>query len=280
VSEALTIPAVEYHEGADAAPRLSASIAHVLCTASPKHAWTAHPRLNPHYVRDEDEKFDVGKAAHSILLEGNDCIYVVHENDWKKNVAKEAREYARSIGKVPLLARHRDAVLAMVEAVREQLATHEAAPPLFSDGNPEQTLLWEESGVLCKARLDWLRADLRTIDDLKTTGRSADPAAYSRALFGVGGDVQAAFYLRGLAALTPESRAEFRWVVVETSPPYALSVVSPGPDILALGDVKVGWAIECWRACMDSGEWPAYPNRVATAELPSWEETRWLERVA
>jgi hypothetical protein len=275
----LTVPADEYHAGDEGQPRLSASIVHILCTASPLHAYTAHPRLNPHYQRVEEDKFDVGKAAHSVILEGDDNIFVVHEDTWQKNVAKEAREYARSIGKVPLLAKKRDEVMRMVDAVREQLAEHEAEPPLFSDGKPEQSLLWEEGGVLCKARLDWLRDDYAAIDDLKTTGRSADPGTYSRALFGVGGDVQAAFYLRGLAAVTTETRAQFRWVVVETSPPYALSVITPAPDVLAVGDSKVAWALAKWRECLEADSWPAYPNRVATADLPPWEEARWLERL-
>lgn len=279
MTEPLTIAADEYHAGTDETPRLSSSIAHILCSHSPLHAWTAHPRLNPHYSRVEDPKFDVGRVAHSVLLEGEDVVYVIHEADYRKTVAKEAREYARSLGKVPLLSHHRDEVDRMVEAVREQIAAHEADPPLFADGKPEQTLLWEEDGVSCKARLDWLRTDLATIDDLKTTGRSANPDAYARALFGVGGEIQAAFYRRGVEKVTGE-RPVFRWVVVETSPPYALSVITPGADVLALGEAKVEWALKRWRLCMESGKWLGYGTDVHEAELPGYEEARWLEREA
>lgn len=280
MAETLTMSAGEYHGGTDGPARLSASIAHILCQSTPLHAWTAHPKLNPYYERVEEEKFDVGKAAHSVLLEGDDCIYVVHEETWQKNVAKEAREYARSIGKVPLLAAKRDEVMRMVDAVRVQLAGHEAEPPLFSDGKPEQTLLWEEDGVALKARLDWLRNDCATIDDLKTTGRSANPDAYARNLFGVGGEIQAAFYMRGVQATEVDAFPRFRWVVVETSAPYAISVITPGPDVLALGNAKVEWAIKRWRACMESDTWVGYGTDVHVAELPSWEESRWLEKEA
>lgn len=275
----LTIPASEYHAGTDETPRLSSSIAHILCTSTPLHAWTAHPGLNPYYERVEDSKFDVGRVAHSVLLEGEDIVYVVHEDSWRKDVAKEAREYARSLGKVPLLASHRDEVDRMVAAVREQIAAHGADPPLFSDGKPEQTLLWEEDGVALKARPDWLRTDLATIEDLKTTGRSANPDAYARNLFGVGGEIQAAFYRRGVEKVMGE-RPVFRWVVVETSPPFALSVITPSADVLALGEAKVDWAIKRWRICMESGKWHGYGTDVHEAELPSWEESRWLEREA
>jgi hypothetical protein len=275
----LVMSADEYHAGPDDTPRLSASIATILCTRTPLHAWTAHPRLNPYYERVEEDKFDVGRAAHSVILEGDDCIYVVHEDSWRKDVAKEAREYARSIGKVPLLAAKREEVMAMVEAVRKQLAEHDAQPPLFTDGKPEFTLLWEEDGVALKARLDWLRNDLETIDDLKTTSRSADPDAYARNLFSVGGDVQAAFYRRAALA-TAGVAPRFRWVVVETSPPFALSVITPGADMLALGEAKVEWAIERWRICMATGRWVGYGTDLHVAEMPTWEEAKWLEREA
>lgn len=277
MSEMLAMSAEEYHAGDEGQPRLSASIAHLLVTQSPKHAWTAHPRLNPHYSRDEDPKFDVGRVSHSMLLEGDDTIYVVHADDWRTKVAKEEREYARSVGKTALLARHRDEVHAMVDAVREQLAAHSAEPPLFSDGKPEQSLLWEEGGVLCKARLDWLRDDRATIDDLKTTSRSANPEAYRRNLFSVGAHVQAAFYTRAVEAVTG-TLPIFRWCVVETAPPYALSVLEPGGDVLAAGRSDVEYAMGLWRSCMESGEWPAYPNTVTRIEAPSWELDKRIAR--
>lgn len=270
MTDLLTMSADEYHAGDEGQPRLSASIAHILCSSSPKHAWTAHPRLNPNYERKEEERFDVGKAAHSVLLEGEDNIYVVHEDSWRKNVAKEARDYARSLGKVPLLAANRDEVMAMVDAVREQLAAHEAEPPLFSDGKPETSVLWEEGGVLCKARLDWLRDDHATIDDLKTTSRSANPDAYRKNLFSVGAHVQAAFYTRAVEAVSGFVPT-FRWCVVETSPPYALSVLEPGGDVLAAGRSDMEYALNVWRSCMATGSWPAYPPTVHRIEAPSWE---------
>lgn len=275
-----TMSADAYHADPCERPSLSASMAHILCTSSPAHARQAHPKLNPTFERHDEEKFDVGTVAHALLLQGEDIAVVVDAPDWRTNAAKEERDVARAAGQIPLLAKHWEAVQAMVAAAREQLATHAAAPPLFTDGLPEQTLVWEEpNGITCRSRLDWLRDDHATIDDLKTTGRSANPDAYSRALFGVGGDVQAAFYLRGLKALTGAD-GEFRWVVVETSPPYALAVIAPGPDVLALAEEKVESAIERWRLCLETGDWPAYSRQVCFAELPPWEEMRWMEREA
>lgn len=274
------ISAADYHADAVAdTPSLSSSIAHILCTQSPAHARTAHPRLNPDYQRKTRDVFDLGTAVHAMFLEGDSVAVVVDAPDWKTKAAQEAREEARANGQVAMLAKDLSRVTEMVSALHRQLGEHSASPPLFEDGKPEQTLVWNEGDVVCRARLDWLRDDFAAIDDLKTTSKSASPEAYSRALFSIGGDVQAAFYLRGLEAATGDpGRASFRWVVIETTPPYALSVVAPGQDVLTVGRKKVDYAIELWRKCLADDHWPGYPTDIAYAELPAWSEAQWLAK--
>lgn len=274
----LEIPAERYHaDDLTGAPCLNASIANLLLAASPAHARAAHPKLNPDYERKQDEKFDRGLVAHDLLLEGrDDRVFVIAAPDWRMKDTKLMRDDAREQGRIPLLTDQWREVKAMVDAVRPQLADHPADPPLFTDGKPEQTLLWEEDGVACKARLDWLRDDHVAIDDLKTTSRLANPTSWSRSLFGIGYDVQAAWYIRGHKAVFGVEPV-WRWCVVETSPPYALSVISLAPDALAIADAKVAHALGIWRRCLAADEWPSYPAKVAYAEAPPWEEARLLE---
>jgi hypothetical protein len=73
--------------------------------------------------------------------------------------------------------------------------------------------------------------------------------------------------------------ADFRFVFVETTPPYVVSAVSLTPHAKALADEKVDYAIETWKRCLATDTWEGYPRRVAFADPPAWEETRWLERV-
>jgi hypothetical protein len=272
------VPAGDYHaDPVGPAPSLSASIAHALLTYSPHHAAFQHPRLNPAYEPDHDATFDLGTAAHAYLLEGIDAFVIVEAKDWRTKAAKESRDAAYAAGKTPLLAARWADVQAMAEAARRQLAEHEAPIP-FTNGRAEETLVWEEDGVWCRARLDWLHADHRTIDDLKTTEASANPILWTRGpLFAHGCDVQAAFYSRGVRAIFG-LEPEFRFVVVEASPPYALSVVGLGPEAMALAGQKVARAIEMWRTCLGSGVFPGYPRRICWADLPPWESARWLER--
>lgn len=282
-AELIGLSADDYHaDNAGDRPTLSASIANVLISDSPAHAYAKHPKLNPDWRRHEEDRFDVGTAAHALILQGVSVADILPFKDWRTKDAQQAKAESRAAGRVPLLEHQWQAVSEMTAAVREQLPHLDAIPPLFTDGDPEQTLIWEdEYGVICRSRIDWLRTDRAAIDDLKTTSRTANPAPWARStLFSIGADVQAAFYLRGLKALTGEepSVEQFRFCVVETTPPYAVSLVGLAPDTLALADKKVRWALEKWARCVRDDAWPAYERRVHYAELPAWEEARWLER--
>jgi hypothetical protein len=272
--------AADYHADPAPAPSLTASIANVLINESPAHARAAHPRLNPNFVRVEEDKFSLGTVMHQLLLEGIDAAHVVHAYSWRTAAAKEARDEARAHGRVPLLTHQHDEAKRAVEAAQEQIAAHPAQPPLFTDGKPEQTIMWEESGgVWCRARLDWRRDDDLVIDDLKTCGQSADPRRWQRTMIGIGAATQARFYCRGIKALTGRE-PDFRFVVVETHEPYAVSVVSLAPSLEQLADAQVEYAIRTWRRCIDTGEWPGYDQRVAHVEAPGWMEADWFEREA
>jgi hypothetical protein len=267
--------AAEYHADPCLEPSLSSTIARVLCDSAPAHAQHAHPRLNLQNVEEEAEHFDIGTAAHAILLEGEAAVTVIDAKDWRTNAAKDARDAARAAGKLPLLAKIWADVQAMVAAARVQLAAHHDGRAMFLNGEPEQTLIWREEDLWCRARLDWLRDG--AIDDYKTTSASANPEVLSRTLFGNGWDIQAAFYLRGLKAITGIDAA-FRFACQETYAPYALSVVALGPDAMMLAEKKILWALDLWRECLQSNRWPAYPTQTAYASLPPWVESAWLEK--
>ena len=84
-----TMTAEEYHSDPADVPSLTASIAHIICSQSPLHAWANHPRLNPDFKREEQANWDVGTAAHALLLEGNEGVAMIDYPDWRK---KEARD--------------------------------------------------------------------------------------------------------------------------------------------------------------------------------------------
>lgn len=271
-----SISAADYLRDVTPDPSLSAHIAHILLDQSPRHAWFAHARLNPDYQPEESEAFDVGKACHAFLLEGESGFVLIEAENFRTKEAREKRDAARAAGKIPLLASRWDDVQQMAHAARVQLARHEKPIP-FTGGKPEQTLVWQEGGVWLRARLDWLHEDHRTVDDYKSCGASAHPAAWSRTLFNQGADLQAALYTRGVKRLFGVE-PDFRFVCQETYAPYCLSVIGLDPEAMAFAQQKLDVALSTWAECVRSNTWPSYPLRTCYAEAPGWQQAAWMER--
>ncbi len=266
-----TIPAEEYHADPCPEPSLSNSLAKVILNKTPRHAWLKHPRLNPDFEAEGNKKYDVGSAAHALLLEGEDAVVVIDADSFRGKEAKEARDAAYEVGKIPLLTAQAADVVAMQIAALAQLKGHEEAFDAFAEGKPEQTLIWqEEGGIWCRARLDWLKQRTGFIWDYKTT-TSAHPDDWQRRLFDLGGDLQEAWYRRGVKALGLADDPQFRFIVQEVSVPYALSVVGLTPAAQALGEMKVWHALQTWRWCLTHNRWPGFPSQTCYIEPPVWE---------
>lgn len=280
------IPEDDYHADPCAAPSLSHGLAVILLGQSPLHARQAHPRLTPDHVREHDEKFDRGTAAHRYVLQGESGFELIDAKDWRTNAAKEARDAAYAAGKLPLLAHRWEEVLQMATALEWQLARFRDPPRPFTTGLPERTLVWTEETphgpIFCRARPDWLHDDWAWIDDYKTTGGSGNPAEWGRTLFGAGYDVQDAFYSRGLQSVAKAAGKtidpRFRFIVQENFSPFAASVVAIHPASRALAMRKVEAAIATFAECLYSDRWPGYPERTAHVEIPSYLETAWIAR--
>ena len=257
-----------YHADPAPVPSLSNSVANVLLSRSPYHAWLAHPKLNPNYKSDESSRFDLGSAAHAVLLEGDSTkICVVDAADWRTKAAKEQRDQARENGLLPILAKHDFAVKEMVKAAKAFIAQSELSG-IFDQGKPEQTLMWKEGTTHCRSRLDWLTDDHKIILDYKTTD-SAAPEAFIRQIGRMGYDLQSAFYTCGVTAATG-TIPKFVFLVQEIEAPYACSLVSLSNAYFELALEKYKAAARLWRECLDSGKWPAYPTRICYAEPPAW----------
>ena len=140
-----------YHADPCPEPSLSSHAIVTLLSKSPLHAWYENPRLNtdPDDDMDQNEKkFDVGTAAHRLILEGIDDIKVIDADSWRTKAAKEAAEEARAEGYTPLLAKHAKAVRQMAPVAYKAIAECEELDGLIrEDFDAEKTLIWQEDGV-------------------------------------------------------------------------------------------------------------------------------------
>jgi len=150
---------------------------------------------------------------------------------------------------------------------------HPVASQLFTDGQPEVSLYQHdtESGVRLRGRVDWLRADGQIVD-LKTSV-TANPAELVRRFWLYGYYMQHAWYADLVAAQgieVPEVDA-FRFVVVEKTPPYLVTVVGYDAEAVAEGRRLNRLAIRTYADCVESGVWPGYSDgRIETISLPGW----------
>ena len=247
---------------------LSSGICHTLLTRSPAHAryQQMHPKVSTGAM-------DLGTVVHRVLLEGHEeGIVLVEADDWRTKAAREARDNAHATGQIPLLAKAMEEVRDMVEVARAYIASSEIAG-IFVRGHPEQTLLWQEGTVWCKARPDWMADDHHAIVHVKTTGRSANPEGFSAHMSDMGYDVAAAFYARGLQkvfGLVP-SQLLTVFLLQETEPPYACSLIGLSPAMHEIAAAKVTHALEIWRDCLTTQHWPAYPTQMHLAEPRPWQ---------
>lgn len=268
--------AAKYHaDELTAQPALSSSIARRMLSQSPRHAWWNHPRLNPNFAPEESDTFDYGTAAHAMLLEGSQSgLMVVEADDWRTKAARELRDQARAEGKTPILTRQLNRVKTMVAVAKEFVAQSEIAGA-FDAGKPEVTLVWTEGTAYCKARLDWLTDDRAIVLDYKTT-TNAEPEAFIRQMVGMGYDFQAAFYMRGLFAVSeaapePYPYPAFSFLAQEVEAPFACSLVGLSEPLREIAALKVERAIMLWMDCMAKNEWPCYPTRICYAEPTTWQ---------
>ena len=271
------IPEADYHADPCKTPSASASILKILDTKSARHAWHEHPRLNPAYEPKVATKFDLGSAGHALVLGDETDFEVIQETGYRTNAAKEARDNARANGLIPILQDQWDATRRMADAVFPQLEAHELGN--FLKGTTSTvTLVWEEDGVLCRALLDWHYDDEPETaliwGDFKTTSDGANPRGVSRRLIGTGADIQASHYRSGLAAHYGANRKRrFVFLMAETTPPYAVSVVEFSAGAMILADHKRARAMRRWKQCLAENRWPGYSSKVVEIEPTGWAES-------
>ena len=261
-------------------PSLTQSIAKILIDKSPAHARLANPRLNPqfHEPFEYDKAMAIGNAAHKLLIGRGKEVCIIEANDFRKDDAKATRDKAITDGYVPILAKHLKQAHDLVKTAREQLAMIGLYPPFDKHGDGEVVIAWEEDGIWLRSMIDWV--DGLSYSDLKTSGISAAPHSVPNVMASAGWPIQAAMQERGLDVLDPTGagRRKFFFVMVENSPPYALTVHEMSEAVMTIGRKQLDHAVRIWRTCMESGEWPAYPPIVNVPEMPGYAEAKWLAR--
>lgn len=255
----LSMPEAEYH----ARPELSSTGARRILESPAKFQWA---RMHPEPPK---AAFDLGTAVHSKVLGVGAPTVAIPDEVLASNgavstkAAKEWIEQARAEGKTPVKAD----VAAQVDAMAESVLAN--ARPLFEqDGHAEASLFATdpETGVELRARFDYL-APVGV--DLKSTGKTASPAAWPRTVFDLGYDVQQEHY-QHIRRLIEGEPHPFVFVAVETTPPYLVGLHQLDREFVEIGAAKARRARQIYAECLTTGNWPGYPTEIGLVPPPMW----------
>ena len=235
-----------------------------------------HDRTHP---RPPSKAFNIGHAAHAVVLGFGPEVVVIDARDYHTKAAQQQRDDALAAGEVPVLAHEWAQVNAMAQALRE----HQVASALFDPdhGAPERSLFWWDNGVARRCRLDWLpepTAGRLIVADYKTTV-SADPSKFSRSAADFGYHQQHAWNLDGIRALGLADDPAFVFVNQEKEPPYLVSVVELDAEAVRVGDLLNRRALEVFAECCATDTWPGYSPDIEPVELPFWYRNQFADEL-
>lgn len=116
-----------------------------------------------------------------------------------------------------------------------------------------------------KAAIDAVGESDGYLYDLKTC-EDASPAGFLKAVRAYRYNLQANFYKAAYQAGFREHVQGFRFICVEKET-LQTAVYELGPDLMAYGYTDFVKALETYKACMASGEWPGYAQDIQTLDL-------------
>lgn len=269
----------DYHgDPFKARPSLSSTMAKLIEDRSPMHAFMASRRCNP----PEDDagsaatKFDLGSAAHSLILHKGKKIKRINAPDKRSADTKEEIEEARRRGFIPLLAHEYDKAKTIAMAFNEQITAF-GLSYVFGRAYPELAAVFDLEGAPCRGLLDKIYIPKKGekyqdiyVFDLKTTGVNGRPDHFIKHAINMGYDIQRALYMEGLKTLFPDKNIHWMWIVVETQEPYPISIICAPDAMEEIGRAKALSAASIWGHCLDSNSFPSYPQRIIRPPLPSY----------
>lgn len=226
------------------------------------------------------DTFDFGSAAHQLVLGTGPGIAIIPATSRSKadqEAHKAAKEKARTEGKIPLSAADHE----IVKAMADRLSSHTLAMRLLSSGRPEVSgyAVDDETGVLQRCRFDWLSSPVLT--DYKTC-RSADPLDLT-GRYGVvkkwGYDLQAAWYTDMARALGVEVEV-FAFIFQQKHAPYDVTVAYVDDEDLADARSLIREALQRFRDCTTSGQWPGYTQDTEAVRLSLTDHYYEVETIA
>ena len=273
------IPIDAYH-GIEicAGPSISSSglvnISHVMGGCPARYWWDS--TLNPDREEVDTEALRIGRAVHTLVLEGMDMFnkrfaLLGEGMDLRSAAGKARKAEIEAAGQVML--RWDD--FKKIQAMAVALDKHPRAKLVFTDGAPEKTLAWQDeiTGVWLRARPDWLPAAPAFIPDLKSAA-DASRLAFEKAVWDYGYHMKIAHVCDGIRTLGLGDPQAAYFVVQEKKAPFLCAVYALNSEALEWGAVQNRAAIETFARCLERNYWPGYAETVQEINLPVYAQSQ------
>lgn len=230
----------------------------------------AHAREYMDNPKPPTDALAFGSLLHCKVLEPEtfDSLYIVSPQVDKRTKAGKATwaEFQeKAEGRIVISEGWDIQSRAMAKAA----FVHEDAKQFVNNGEPEVSILWTdtETGLRCKARLDYVHWDMSVIVDLKST-KNAQSNAFARDAFFYGYHQQAAFYRDGLNILK-HNEPSFVIVPFEKEPPYVVACYEWDDISLLVGRKAYRKALDIYAKCIESDIWLGYTD-LNYLSVPKW----------
>lgn len=254
------MPAEQYH----AIEALSASGAKLLLR-SPAHYLAA--RATP---KEPTAAMRLGTIVHALVLEPDTVqasFAIMPKFDKRTTIGKKAAEEFEqdNAGKTVVDEYTWD----RANAIASSVLRHPLVAENLRDGNPEVTLLWDQYGVPCKSRVDYMTGS--AIFDVKTCS-DASPEGFARQIATFSYHVQAAHYAAGFREVVGWDLDRFVFIAVETEAPYAVGIYTLDGRSLQSGRLLMERAAQAYKVALEHAtDIPAsYNDDVVELSLPNW----------
>lgn len=268
------IPAAVYHSDPAPTPSLSSGVARTILSQSLAAAHREHPRLGGK-KRDATEAMNTGSIVHSLLANNCDDFEIGNFDSYRSGAAQLWRDSVLKSGRNAVLEKDLDEAKKIEASIRANVCNGGITNDPFSQlGKSEVTLIWQEGETYCRALLDRLVIDpngYADVWDWKTTNDVTDRGIL-QSVVKYGYHIQAAFYLRGLAAVLPSHarRLSFTFVFVLVSEPYTVRRVCLSAEFLGVGKADCANAILQWQHALATNHWPDGSHETLTIDPPSY----------
>ncbi len=156
-----------------------------------------------------------------------------------------------------------------VRAMQKNVLAHPEAAKIIANSRKQVAVVWIDCTyrITCKGVLDFLEDG--AITDLKCTV-NASLAGFPRQMDTFGVHTQGAMYSDGVRELNGGLQLPVNIIAAENEAPYAVAVYNIGEDSLLAGRFIYKRAMQRYKDCLESGEWPGYSQFIEPIDIPAY----------